>query len=114
MRIIFFLIIAVIASAQACPGNRDDLLQCFDRLIDTNHDGDITSTELAQMFIDHRSCFPTQQPEYFEHYTPAFLMSQCDADGNGVLNVLDWNHENACLKKRRLYNYVCNLCTVCK
>jgi hypothetical protein len=83
-------------------------------MIDLDGNGNITLTELNTTIAQNKPCFPTQRPEYFAMYTPEMIMQQCDANGDGVLNMADWTHENACLKSERSINYMCRLCYVCQ
>ena len=116
--ILLVITVVVVANHHKCSiNNRDDLLTCFDRFIDTDHDGKITKEELETMFTDHKPCFPKnvqRSEKYFEIYSPAFIMKQCDADKNGHLDSVDWNHKDACLKHQTIYNYVCKLCGECE
>ena len=96
----------------ACVGNRDALLECFDQLVDTNHDGNITTAELDAAFVAYASVFPTY-PGFTENYNTSYIMNVCDADGDGVITTsVDWVHANACLTMYPIINYVCRLCYI--
>lgn len=93
----------------ACKGGRDDLLPCFDELLDLDSDGNITTAELDAAFITYSDNIPSQ-PQWRDAFNTTKIMEYCDADTNGVLNSLDWNHANACLKINTWVFYVCRLC----
>jgi hypothetical protein len=97
-----------------CPGNRDDLLSCFSELADANKDGNITKAEIADMYVQKKACFPVQQQTFFDFFTPDYIMNNCDVNGDGVLNLVDWNDANACARSRNYVNYLCRLCYTCR
>ena len=121
MRAIFLLIILLFALAKSqtptvpagvCPGDRDNLLPCFDQLIDTDHNGNITAAELDAAFIAHAACLP-QNTEWTDTFNTAFVLAQCDKTGSGYLNATDWNDPDACLTDPATIDYVCRLCYTC-
>ena len=102
------LSLAVTVPHGACPGERDNLLECFDQLIDTDHDGNITVAELDTMLGE--SCLSHINTEY---HNSTFIMNACDTDANNMLNAADWNHADACLAQPEFIDFVCRACYVC-
>lgn len=98
--------------AGACPGLRDNLLDCFDQLIDTDHNGNITAAELDAAFIAHADCLPSNTT-WTDTFNTAFVLAQCDTTGSGYLNSTDWNDPNACLTDPNSIEYVCRACYMC-
>jgi len=98
--------------AGVCPGPRDNLLACFDQLIDTDHNGNITAAELDAAFIAHADCMPSNTT-WTDTFNTAFVLAQCDTTGSGYLNSTDWNDPNACLTDPNSIDFVCRLCYTC-
>ncbi len=69
--------------------NRDLLLDCFSKHIDTNHDGNITRAEVEVIV----------EPTFF---------SICDLNMDYVLNLYDWNHPLACCREDPCVYKICN------
>lgn len=98
--------------AGVCPGQRDDLLDCFDQLIDTDHNGNITAAELDAAFIAHANCLPNNT-DWTSTFNTAFVLERCDKTGSGYLNATDWTDPNACLTDPISIEYVCRACYMC-
>lgn len=90
-----FLFIALSNSVNCIDLNRDSLLDCFSKHVDTNHDGNITYSEVSAV-------------------TDPIFFSMCDINMDGVLNMLDWDTPiSCCLKQDRSCIYkVCNQCFI--
>jgi Ca2+-binding EF-hand superfamily protein len=111
----FFAIAFLSASAMVvprgtCTGDRDALMGCFENVIDTDHDGKITLIELNNTITTHKDKFPNKSEAFLNRFTPAKIMQACDKDGNGYLDINDWNHADACLRRKSSIDYVCRLC----
>ena len=92
MRLLLFVVFASTVFAGRCSDiARDALLACFEHHIDLNHDGNITLNEIP-LYV---------KPWFFE---------MCDINHDGVLNLIDWHHENACCQDRECIYKVCNTC----
>jgi hypothetical protein len=71
--------------------NRDTLLGCFMLHVDANHDGNITLSEIPS-------------------FTKPWFFEMCDVNHDGVLNLSDWNAENAFCRDTECIYKVCNTC----
>jgi len=71
--------------------NRDLLLDCFSKHIDTNHDGNLTRAEVD---VVRKSSF----------------FSFCDVNMDRVLNLYDWNDPEGCCKFNPCISNVCEIC----
>ena len=130
------LLLLAVAGATAdripCPAaSRDDLLTCFDQLLDTNHDGNITvgeidtflAAQLAAFTADpeNGSCL-TRSARFFQTTNGTAIMTACDLNHDGVLTAsADWalSNNNAtsgvtvCATNNMIQDYVCRLCHMC-
>lgn len=85
---------------------RDDLLPCLKENFDLNHDDKVTSDELHAMEIS---------PCRRRHTPPTLrLFNKCDANKNGIVDMSDWNHPDACLKTKHSVFRVCMKCNFCQ
>ena len=64
--------------------SRDKFLPCIKRVLDLDNNGTITRDEITQAFPDSITL-------------PDDLMAWCDTNGDGVLDMTDWDATNACL-----------------
>lgn len=70
---------------------RNELLNCFSQKVDLNHDGNITRAEIPSI-------------------TKPWFFDICDLNHDGVLNLEDWNHPDACCQTRECIKKVCIIC----
>jgi len=103
--------LATVVPPGACPGDRESLLQCFDQLLDLNHDGNLTVTELDAGFANFTAILPSQTA-FTDQYNSTFIMNACDIDQDGILSPADWSHADACLQWAPSVDYICRLCYI--
>lgn len=103
--LIFLFIVTVIA----CPTSRDNLIQCFRSLLDTNRDSSISVSEI-DYYLRTQTCLPKSLSE---HITGHLIMNTCDLNGDGVLTLSDWTPFNACVTNPKRVEMICNLCVRC-
>ncbi len=77
---------------------RDDLLDCFSTLVDTNHDNILNSTEITTFLTAQN--IPAQ----------TVLMRICDTNSDGALDATDWNSPNACAHSQPIITRACYIC----
>ncbi len=104
MLIFLFIVISI-----ACPTGRDNLIQCFRSLLDSNKDSTITVSEI-DYYLRTQTCLPRSVSE---HITGTTIMNTCDLNRDGVLTLADWTPLNACVTKPRTAELICNLCVRC-
>jgi hypothetical protein len=94
-KMLFFFFLAFGIATNCVDISRDALLDCFSTHIDTNHDGNITYSEVSVV-------------------TDPFFFRFCDINMDGVLNMLDWNHPVSCCEEidRPCIYKVCNECFI--
>jgi len=108
MILFIFLVLTCVLSLP----DRDVLLVCFDQLVDTNHDGTITTTELNTI-ISNTTCF-NQGPHFQELVNGTVIMNMCDTNLDGVLTLVDWNHSTkACGRTHTSIKYMYDQCIKC-
>lgn len=84
-----------------CPVERDKLLECFERLVDYNHDNAITASEIDSFLLNT----PMNQ-----RLTGTMILKMCDINKDGVLTIADWTPPEACLRSPEKINLMCKLC----
>lgn len=84
-----------------CPVERDKLLECFERLVDYNHDNAITASEI-DTFLETTTMY--------RYLSGAKVLKMCDVTNDGVLTTADWTPPNACLQSPENINLMCKLC----
>jgi hypothetical protein len=109
-----FVVQGTIAPPKACPGQREDLLSCF-QMLDIGSGGNITIADLDVFFTAGyapEGCLP-QQSEFQDSYNSSVVMQLCDVDANDVLDMADWNSADGCLYNEGSRAYVCRMCYMC-
>lgn len=107
---------SLVVIATNCPvASRDDLLQCLDTYVDTNHDSIITVEELdaflsAQEALGAAACLP-QSSDFYTHVNGTMLVELCDVNQDGNLTVTgDWDAATGCAQSYDAQLYLCQLC----
>jgi len=80
---------------------RENLLACIKSILDTNGDGNITSQEITNAFsttLSNQTTFSFLS----DGINATFIMSHCDTNLDGILNLDDWNSPDFCFKDRNL------------
>lgn len=106
MLIFFFL---TLTYGTMCPTARDNLLQCFRELLDTNKDSTITVGEIDS-FLATQTCI---NKKITDHLSGEILIHTCDINHDGVLTVADWTASNSCVTMPGREDLVCELCKKC-
>ena len=88
---LLFILFGLAIAGRCSSMERDHLLDCFRSKVDLNHDGNITKSEIPS-------------------FTKPWFFEMCDMNHDGVLNLFDWNHPDACCRERDCIYKVCNLC----
>lgn len=78
---------------------RNDLLDCFRTLIDTNSDQLITKPELSS-FLQNHSVYDVSNQ----------IFIQCDLNKDNALSYLDWESPQACCRTNGTIFAVCRIC----
>jgi hypothetical protein len=78
---------------------RNDLLDCFRTLIDTNADLLITKPELSH-FLRNNSVYDVSDR----------IFIQCDLNKDDALSYLDWESPQACCRTNGTIFAVCRIC----
>jgi len=77
---------------------RDQLLDCFTTLVDTNHDNILSSDEIGTFLTANN--IPAQ----------TVLMRICDVNHDGSLTMDDWNAPGSCAQSQPIITRACYIC----
>lgn len=105
--LIFILFFAL--GVAHCPEPRDNLIQCFRTLLDTNKDSIITVSEIDH-FLSTQTCI---NENIAKHITGTIIMNTCDLNRDGQLTLSDWTMQNACVSTDQRVDMICVLCERC-
>ena len=92
-----------------CPEPRDNLIQCFRELLDTNKDSAITIAEIDN-FLLKQTCI---NKKIVEHISGTLIMNTCDFNHDNLLTLADWTATNACVSTDHRVEMICILCERC-
>lgn len=97
---IFILHFVFVISVQ-----RDSLLPCLKKFLDHDKNNIITEREI-ETFLLHYMPSPLNL-----YLSGRMIINTCDLNADGVLTMVDWHHQNACLTKDYQIEYVYqNIC----
>jgi len=99
MLILLLLVISqalALTKCHALKGGRDALLDCFAKLVDTNHDNSIVPSETTAFFKNEGRT--------------TILFKMCDLNNDGKLTSADWTAPNACATNQHSIFRTCYEC----
>ena len=106
---ILISLLVSVSIAITCPTSRDNLIPCFQQLVDKNNDSMISIAEINSFLMSY-TCINNH---IYNYMNGARIMQICDLNKDGVLTLSDWTHPNACLMKNPEMTIVCNICKTC-
>jgi hypothetical protein len=105
---LIFIFIAI-SFAVCPPANRDNLIDCFRKLLDSNRDSIITVSEI-DYYLRTQTCL---SKVVTDHLSGTIIMNTCDLNRDGQLTLADWTPSNACVTVPKRVEMICNLCERC-
>lgn len=103
---LLFLFFSLVSSLPPHTCTDQNVADCLRLYMDTNHDGGISAAEWNNFTLYHECSHIIQR------VPGSVMISSCDADGDGFLNISDISHRRTCVAWA-MQEDICLYCNEC-